>query len=91
MRAEPKLQFRLRSRVGWHCVEWQTDLVILQHSVTGQTYGQSLEEHFVPFASAVFGGMQNCILIEDNVPPHRAAAVPQLKEEQLEIPTLCWP
>ena len=35
-------------------------------------------------------GMQNCILIDDNAPQHRAAVVLQLKE-QLGIPTLHWP
>ena len=37
-----------------------------------RTYGELLEEHFVPFASTVFGGMQNCILRDDNAQPHRA-------------------
>ena len=76
----------------WAGIAWngKTELVVLQHNVTGQTYGELLEEHFVPFASTVFGGMQNCILMDDNAPPHRAAAVRQLKE-QLGIRTLRWP
>ena len=37
-----------------------------------RTYGELLEEHFVPFASRVFGGMQNLILRDDNAPSHRA-------------------
>ena len=36
-----------------------------------RAYGELLEEHFAPFASTVFDGMQNCILRDDNAPPHR--------------------
>jgi len=68
----------------------KTDLVILEQNVTAQTYGQLLEQHFVPFANSAFGGLQHCILQDDNAPPHRAAAVRHLKE-QLGIRSLRWP
>lgn len=68
----------------------KTELVILEQNVNGQTYGQLLEQHFVPFANATFGGLQNCILQDDNAPPHRAAAV-QERKDQLGIRTLRWP
>ena len=38
----------------------------------------------------LFGGLQNCILQDDNAPPYRAASVQQLKE-QLGTRTLRWP
>ena len=56
----------------------KTELVILERNVTGETYGQLLQEHFVPFANATFGRVENCILQDDNAPPHRTAAVRHL-------------
>lgn len=76
----------------WAGMTWngKTELVFLERNVTGETYGQLLQQHFVPFVNATFGGVQNCILQDDNAPPHRAAAVQQLKA-QLGIRTLRWP
>ena len=37
----------------------RTQLVILENNVTAQTYSQLLQEHFVPFANAKFGGLQH--------------------------------
>ena len=71
-------------------VNSKTELVILERNVTAQTYGQLLEQHFVPFATTAFGGLQNCILQDDNATPHRAAAVRPLKEH-LGIRPLRWP
>lgn len=68
----------------------KTELVFLQHNVTANTYGDLLQRHLVPYMNRVFGGTANCILQDDNAPPHRAAAVRQLKDH-LQIRTLRWP
>lgn len=75
---------------GGIALNGRTELVILDNNVTAQTYGQLLQEHFLPFANRHFGGLQHCTLQDDNAPPHRAAAVRNLKE-QLGIRTLRWP
>ena len=68
----------------------RTELVVLDRNVTGETYAQLLQDHFIPFADAKFGGVQHCILQDDNATPHRAASVQRLKEE-VGIRTLRWP
>ena len=68
----------------------RTELVVLDRNVSGETYAEILQQHFVPFANTKFGGLQHCILQDDNAPPHRAASVRELKEE-LGIRTLRWP
>lgn len=68
----------------------KTDLVFLDANVTGDSYADLLQTRLLPFATAAYGGVNNCILQDDNAPPHRAAVVTQLKEE-LHIRTLRWP
>ena len=68
----------------------RTELVVLERNVTAETYAEVLQQHFVPFTTSKFGGLQNCILQDDNAPRHRASSVQQLKE-QLGIRTLRWP
>lgn len=68
----------------------KTDLVFLQRNVNSNTYGDLLQRHLLPYMDRVFEGAANCILQDDNAPPHRAACVRQLKE-QLQIRTLRWP
>ena len=68
----------------------RTELVVLERNVTAETYAEVLRQHFVPFSTSKLDGLQNCILQDDNAPPHRAASVQQWKE-QLGIRTLRWP
>jgi transposase len=68
----------------------KTELVFLDGNVTGDSYAELLQTRLLPFIHAAFGDVDNCILQDDNAPPHRAGAVSQLKE-QLHLRTLRWP
>lgn len=68
----------------------RTELVFLDANVDANVYAQLLQTNLLPFVNAAFGGVANCILQDDNAPPHRAAAVTQLKE-QLQLRALRWP
>jgi transposase len=68
----------------------KTELVFLERNVNANSYGELLETHAIPFMQQVFGGLNNCILQDDNAPAHRAAAV-QLLKQQLGVRSLRWP
>lgn len=68
----------------------KTELVVLQGPVTGDSYAELLQTQLLPFIQEAFGGVGNCILQDDNAPPHRAAVVQQLKEN-VNLRTLRWP
>lgn len=68
----------------------KTELVFLDANVNANSYAELLQARLLPFVNAAFGGVGNCLLQDDNAPPHRAAAVTQLKE-QLQLRSLRWP
>jgi transposase len=68
----------------------KTDLVFLRRNVTGDSYAELLQQHVIPYMQQQFRGINNCILQDDNAPPHRAAVVQQLKQ-QLGVRSLRWP
>lgn len=68
----------------------RTELVFLDSAVTAQHYGNILQQHLMPFVDREFQGVQNCILQDDNAPPHRAHIVTELKRD-IGLRTLRWP
>lgn len=68
----------------------KTELVFLDATVTAESYANLLQTRLLPFIDASCGGVGNCVLQDDNAPPHRAAAVAHLKE-LLHLRTLRWP
>ena len=93
----PPQHVQIAEQQGISLHEWagitansRTDLVFLERNVNGQTNGDLLQTHLMPFVQRIFGGVHLCILQDDNAAPHRAAQVQRLKH-QLGMRTLRWP
>ena len=71
------LQFKpqvAHGRMVCGCFSWHGlgPLLVPDGRVTGETYGQLLDEHVYPTMLVMFDGVENGILQCDNDPPHRS-------------------
>lgn len=75
----------------WGCFtrEKVGPLVMLEGSVTGRVYQQTLEDHLLPFIASL-DSSQIWIFQDDNATVHRTAAVKKFKEDN-NILSLTWP
>jgi|KBSSwiStaDraftv2_1062776.scaffolds.fasta_scaffold275747_2 transposase len=75
----------------WGCFarEKVGPLVMLEGSVTGRVYQQTLQDHLLPFIASL-DSSQIWIFQDDNATVHRTAAVKKFKEDN-NILSLTWP
>ena len=76
----------------WGCFSWVGlgPLIILNTSITGQTYSELIETHVYPTLLAMFEDTENCIFQHDNAAPHRSRLATDMLDT-LGINTLEWP